>query len=34
MEILVNINSGNGLVPEGTKSLPELVLMYHKYKIC
>ena len=25
-EILVNISSGNGLLPDGTKPLPELML--------
>ena len=28
LDILVNIGSGNGLVPSGTKSLPESVLTY------
>ena len=27
---LVNIGSGNGLLPDGTKPLPEPVLTYHK----
>ena len=29
VEICVNIGSGNGLLPDGTKPLPELVLTYH-----
>ena len=29
-EISINIGSGNGLLPEGTKPLPEPVLTYHK----
>ena len=29
--IWVNIGSGNGLMPDGTKPLPEPVLTYHKY---
>ena len=28
--ILVNIGSGNGLLPDGTKPLPESVLTYHQ----
>ena len=28
-KILVNIGSGNGLVPDGTKPLPEPMLTYH-----
>ena len=28
---LVNIGSGNGLLPDGTKPLPESMLTYHKY---
>ena len=27
--VWVNIGSGNGLVPDGTKPLPEPVLIYH-----
>ena len=30
-QILVNIGSGKGLLPDGTKSLPEPMLTYHKY---
>ena len=30
-EICVNIGSGNGLLPDGTKPLPEPMLTYHKY---
>ena len=30
-EIWVNIVSGNGLLPDGTKPLPEPMLTYHKY---
>ena len=30
-EILVNIGSGNGLLPDGIKPLPEPVLTYHQY---
>ena len=30
-QILVNIGSGNGLVPSGTKPLPEPMLSYRKY---
>ena len=30
LEILVNTGSGNGLVPEGTKPLPEPMLTYHQ----
>ena len=29
-EIWVNIGSGNGLLPDGTKSLPEPMLIYHQ----
>ena len=29
-EIWVNIGSGNGLVPDGTKPLPEPMLTYHQ----
>ena len=29
-EILVNINPGNGFLPDGTKPLPERMLIYHK----
>ena len=29
-EIWVNIGSGNGLVPDGTKSLPEPMLIYNQ----
>ena len=29
-EIWVNIGSGNGLLPDGTKPLPEPMLTYHK----
>ena len=28
-EIWVNIGSGNGLLPDGTKPLPEPILTYH-----
>ena len=30
-EILVNIGSGNGLLPDSTKPLPEPMLTYHQY---
>ena len=30
-QILVNIGLGNGLLPDGTKPLPELMLTYRKY---
>ena len=30
-EIWVNIGSGNGLLTDGTKPLPEPMLTYHKY---
>ena len=30
-QILVNIGSGNGLLPDGTKPLPEPMLTYRKY---
>ena len=30
-EILVNIGSGNGLVPNGAKPIPEPVLTYHQW---
>ena len=30
-KIWVNIGSGNDLLPEGTKPLPEPILTYHKY---
>ena len=30
-KILVNIGSGNGLLPDDTKPLPEPMLTYHKY---
>ena len=29
-EILVNTGSGNGLLPDGTKPLPEPMLTYHQ----
>ena len=29
-EIWVNIGSGNGLLPDGTKPLPETMLTYHQ----
>ena len=29
-EIWVNIGSGNGLLPDGTKPLPEPILTYHQ----
>ena len=29
-EIWVNIGSGNGLLPDGTKPLPEPMLIYHQ----
>ena len=29
--IWVNIGSGNGLLPDSTKPLPEPMLIYHKY---
>ena len=32
-EIWVNVGSGNGLVPDGTKPLPERMLTYHKYRL-
>ena len=31
-EICVDIGSGNGLLPDGTKPLPEPVLTYHMYE--
>ena len=30
LDILVNIGSGNGLLPDGTKPLAEPMLTYHK----
>ena len=30
LEILVNTGSGNGLLPDGTKPLPEPMLTYHQ----
>ena len=30
-DALVNIGSGNGLLPDGTKPLPEPMLTYRKY---
>ena len=30
-EIWVSIGSGNGLLPDGTKPLPEPMLTYYKY---
>ena len=30
IEILVNTGSGNGLLPDGTKPLPEPMLTYHQ----
>ena len=30
LEILVNTGSGNGLLPDGTKPLPEPMLAYHQ----
>ena len=30
-QILVNIGSGNGLLPDSTKPLPEPMLTYRKY---
>ena len=30
-EIWVNIGSGNGLLPDGTKPLPEQMLTYHQW---
>ena len=30
LEIMVNTGSGNGLLPDGTKPLPEPVLIYHQ----
>ena len=30
-EIWVNIGSGNGLLPDGTKPSPEPLLIYHQY---
>ena len=30
LKILVNIGSGNGLLPDSTKPLPELIVIYHK----
>ena len=32
-EIWVNIGSGNGLLPDGTKPLPEPMLTDHKWQI-
>ena len=32
-QILVNIGSGNGLLPDGTKPLPEPMLTYPKYSV-
>ena len=29
-EIYINIDSGNGLLPDGTKLLPKSVLTYHQ----
>ena len=31
-QILVNIGSGNGLLPDGAKPLLEPMLTYHKYE--
>ena len=31
-QILVNIGSGNGLLPGGTKPFTEPMLTYHKYR--
>ena len=31
-QILVNIGKGNGLLPDGTKQLPEPMLTYRKYE--
>ena len=31
LKISVNIGSGDGLLPDGTKPLPEPMLTYHKY---
>ena len=31
LEILVKTGSGNGLVPDGTKPLPEPMLIYHQF---
>ena len=30
-KIWVNIDSGNGLLPDSTKPLPEPMMTYHKY---
>ena len=30
LEILVKTGSGNGLLPDGTKPLPEPMLIYHQ----
>ena len=30
LRTLVNIGLGNGLVPEGTKPLPKLILIYNQ----
>ena len=32
-EIWVNIGSGNGLLPDGTKPLPEPILTYHHFMV-
>ena len=31
IDIWVNIGSGNGLLPDGTKPLPEPMLAYHQW---
>ena len=32
LDILVNIGSGDGLLPDNTKPLPEPMLTYHQYQ--
>ena len=34
LEILVKTGSGNGLLPDGTKTLPEPMLTYHQLRSC
>ena len=31
IQIWLNIDSGNGLLPDGTKPLPEPMLIYHQW---
>ena len=33
LEILINTGSGNGLLPDGTKPLPELMLTIAEFKV-